>query len=270
MSVLLRAELAKLTYNKWLFVLIPALSAVYVWMIATHYRWNESLAWEQIIRFPYSWGAVFQGLIVVFSLSPCFAQEHQAKTASLIFSTRNGRSLLTWAKIAASLLLITAIVIGFWAFNLTVNLGFAGMEGWDRPVQMLEDYSKSPYSLFMWQYVLVQVATNWIGCIAFALLTLFLSACIRSYLTIFFISGLLFVMPFLIRNSSELSWTWLMKNGSMIEPMRVTNLFNRSRYVEVGEWLLPLPLVAFYAYVVLLICLFLCGTVGRIKKKDVG
>lgn len=90
------------------------------------------------------------------------------------------------------------------------------------------------------------------------------------YLSIFFISGIVFVLPFLIRNSSELSVTWLIKYGTMIELMRVVNVFNWPRYVEVGEGLLELPLTVFYLHTLVLAVGCLIGTLYTIKKKETG
>lgn len=268
MKRLIWTELGKLLANKGFFALLIGCSAAYGWLTSTHYYWNKTVAWEQIVQFPYSAGAVFIGLALIFTLTPSFSQEHQSGMVPLIFSTRKGILPLTWAKLVAALLLTSIVVIGYWLLNLAVNLGFAGTGGWNQPMQVLEGYAYSPYTLDVWQYVLVQWATNWLGSCVFALFILFLSARIRSYLTLFFISGTVFLLPFLIRNSSEMSLTWLIKYGSMIDLMRVENLFNRLRFVEVGEGMVNLPLVAFYLYAVLLAVGCLVGTLRTMIKQE--
>lgn len=268
MKGLIRAELGKLLANKGFFALLIGCSAVYSWLTFIYYLWNQTLAWERIVQFPYSAGSVFIGLALIFALTPSFAQEHQSGTAPLIFSTRKGVLPLTWAKLVAALLLTSIVVSGYWFLNLAVNLGFAGTGGWNQPMQVLEGYAHSPYPLAVWQYVLVQWTTNWLGACVFALFILFLSARIRSYLTSFFISGTVFLLPFLIRNSSEMSLTWLIKYGSMIDLMRVENLFNRLRFVVVGEGELSLPLVVFYLYTVLFAVGCLVGILRTMSKQE--
>lgn len=116
---------------------------------------------------------------------------------------------------------------------------------------------------------MVQFLTNWLGCIVFGFFILFVSAKCRSYLTVFFIAGIVFIIPFFIRNTSDLSIPWLMKNVSMIEIMRVENLFNRQRFVQVGTWMLKLPIIYFYIQMILLSALFISGTFQIIRKREV-
>lgn len=200
--------------------------------------------------FPYSFGVVSYGSVILLSLHSVFNQEYQWKTIELLLSSKHGRTRVIIAKITASLAHITLVTALLWIINLTVNLWFAGWSGMDWPIQTLSRYESSPYALLVWQYVLLQVFTSWIGCIAFGLLILYFSAKSKSPLTVFFITGLVYVLPIFIHNISDFSIPWLIKNLLVTDFMRVENLFNRHRFVNIGAWKLDLPPSTFFTYII--------------------
>jgi len=242
---------------------------IYLFMTWSYYRWHSASAWERITEFPYSWGSMSTGLLMLLALPSVFTQEYQLQTDALLLSSRHGRDKLIQSKIIAALLFITVAVLGGWIINIGVNVAFAGWKGWESPIQTLPRHELAPYALVTWEYLLLQLVTNWLGCILFGLFVLYLSARSRTNLTVFFIAGVVLVMPFFIRNSSELSVTWLMKNLPMVDAMRVINLLNRPRFVRTDEWVIQLPYPVFVIYFLLLAALLLMGIYRAFRAREI-
>jgi len=268
MVLLIRAELHKIVRHKWVPLFSVSCALVYVLMTWNDYRWNDGSAWERMILFPYSSGSVFEGLMMLLALPVCFTQEYQLKTDALLLSSKLGRNQAIVAKITASIVFITVFVFGCWTLNAAANIGFAGWGGWDWPIQRLPRHESSPHTLVVWQYVLVQAVTNWLGCIVFGLFVLFLSARSGSYLVVFFIAGVVFVLPFFIHNTSDVSLPWLMKNLPMTDFMRAVNILNRHRFVNIGNQTIQLPVIIFYSYMILLAAILAVAVYRCFKNQE--
>jgi len=266
---LVQAEWHKLTRNPAILIFGAVATLSYLFMTWSYYRWHSAPAWDRITDYPYSWGSMCIGLLMLLALPAVFTQEYQLQTDALILSSKYGKDKLIQSKIIAALLFVTIAVTGGWIINIGVNVAFAGWEGWESPIQTLPKHELAPYALVNWQYMLIQLATNWLGCIVFGLFILYLSVRSRTNLTIFFIAGLVLVMPFFIRNSSELSVTWLMKNLPMVDAMRVINLLNRPRFVRIDEWVLQLPFPMFITYLCLLAVLLMLGIYRAFRAREI-
>ncbi|WNQ11966.1 hypothetical protein MJA45_02585 [Paenibacillus aurantius] len=256
MGRLIHSEWVKITKGKGLLALSVLYFLAYAYLTHTHYRWNPTSAWEAMAYFPYSAGAVTEGLLLLLALSSVYTEEDKGGTTALILSSRYGRARLPLAKLAAALLFTTVLVLGCWIVCIGTQVWHAGWDGWQEPLREWPRYSLSPYKLSAWEYVVVQIVTNWLGCAVFAIFLLSLSAWSRHSLTVFFIGGMMLVLPFFIRNHSSLDIYWLLQNLPMTEVMRVENLYSRPRYVEWKGGRMPLPLASFYLYMLLLAGLF--------------
>jgi hypothetical protein len=166
----------------------------------------------------------------------------------------------------AAMFFITLVVIAFWVVNILVNISMAGISGWSLPLQDLERYRASPYSLSVWQYCTAQILTNLIGCIVFGLFILMLSVWNKSILVVFFVGGIVFSIPFLVRNISELSIAWGIKNLFFTEFMRVENMFSRARSINYGDWTIRVNILFFYFYTCSLAALFMEEIYRSFKK----
>lgn len=132
----------------------------------------------------------FAMLAVCVTLSPVFSAEYQGGTDAVLLSTRHGRSRLVGAKIAASLIYVTAyfalaaaVVVGF-------SVGLRGAEGFGRSVQNI--MFACPYPLSAGQAALVMVGCLFLATVGIAALTLLLSSRTRSSLAVF-VAGMLIV-----------------------------------------------------------------------------
>jgi len=270
MPTLVRMELYKLAWSRTVLLAGIGIVAAYLVQAFTHYQWHDSMAWDSIARFPYAAGAAYEGFLLLLVLPACFIQERAWGTDALLLSARNGPNKGIAAKMLAAAIYVTVVVSFCWVLNIVVNFFFASWSGWDLPIQKLQNYEDSPYSLTVWQFVGIQAATNWIGCMVLALFTTYLSAVCKSSLTVLFIAGIVFALPFFVHNLSELSIPWAIKNAGMMEVLRVQNIYNRPRFVWLGTWRMGLPLAGFYSYMMLLGLLCSVGTYrkGSRRKAD--
>ncbi|AMA73329.1 MULTISPECIES: ABC transporter permease [Aneurinibacillus] len=269
MGILIWQELYKIWNNKIVWLMIGLFASIYLFTTHTYYTWHSMMAWDRIADFSYSSGSIFEGILILLALSTSFSQEYQLKTDSIILSSKYGRNKLVTAKILASLSFITVLVLGFWILNITFNILMVGDIGWNLPIQSLQKYSSSPYAISIWQYCMIQIATNWLGCVAFGLFVLWLSVINRSYLVVFFVAGVVFATPFFIRNISHFSIIWIIKNASMTEFMRVENIFDSQRTVNWSEITIPLPYPIFYAYILALTIIFVGAIYRCFKTRQV-
>ncbi|GBF74968.1 ABC transporter permease [Paenibacillus sp. 598K] len=252
MLVLLRMELYKLVCHRWLPVACLGIAAAAIAQATVLDYGPPVSAWEDIARFPYASGAVYEVLLLLLVLPTIYNGERRWSMLPLLHSTRWGRSRALTAKMLAAGLYTTGVVLGCWLLGLAVHLSAAGVAGWALPIQTLPDYADAPWSLSIWQYTLIQLATNWLGCMAYMLLIVWLSARCRSPLTVMFAGGMVFAVSVLIHNHSDFSLPWALKSLTMIEVLRVENVFSRPRFVHIGDLTLTLPPAWFLLHTLLL------------------
>jgi hypothetical protein len=269
MTTLWKYELYKILHNKIALGVIAFFIPFYIYTSYSHYFWRPGIAWERIVAFPFSFGSLFEGMVILLALSGTFTNEYILKTDSIILSSRYGRKETVTAKIAAAAIFISMTVIAFWIINLSLNLWFAEASGWTQPIQDLPRYNVSPYALTIWQYCIVQFFTNWLGCIVFGLFVLMLSVYNKAILVVFFVGGIVFTLPFLIRNISDFSIVWTIKNMSPTEYMRVESMYNRVRFLRIEEWSIPLPLYIFYIYIAAMMLAFTRVIYRRFEAHEV-
>ena len=268
MGGLVQHELYKIVSNKFVIAVILLFIPFYIGLSYMDYYWHAKLSWENILLFPYEIGTVYEGTVILLALAGVFSQEHTFNTNALILSTKHGRMKLTTAKILAAIVFLTNVVLGAWLVNVVVNVLMAGGTGWSLPIQELEGYSGSTYLLNVWRYMIVQIGTNWFGCIVFGVFILCLSSVNRTILLTFFIGGISLLLPFLIRNFSDFSFSWVLKNLLFTETMRVVNLFNRQRFLEILDIEIQLIIWFFYLYSCL-IGIVLVFVIYRVANKRI-
>lgn len=150
--------------------------------------------WENII----SCAAflVFAILAVCVTLASTFSFEYQSGADAVVLATRRGRSALVGAKVAAALVYATgyfalcaAVVVGF-------SLVFYGADGFWLSMQSIA--LSSPYPLTAGQAALVLVGLMYAACMGFACLTLALSSCTSSTLSVFLTDVVLVLLTGLV------------------------------------------------------------------------
>ncbi len=142
---------------------------------------------------------MFALLAVCIVVAPVFSGEYQAGTDAVILSAKYGKTKLTTAKIAASLLFGTAAFILHIVVACGLPLAAFGADGWNLPLQIAN--TTIPYPLTFLQAVLINIGIIYLVLLAMVGLTLLLSAQLKSpYLVLIILVPILFIPMFLTPN----------------------------------------------------------------------
>ena len=144
---------------------------------------------------------MFALLAVCIVVAPVFSGEYQAGTDAVILSAKYGKTKLTTAKIAASLLFGTAAFIIHVVVACGLPLAAFGADGWNLPLQIAN--TTIPYPLTFLQAVLINIGIIYLVLLAMVGLTLLLSAQLKSpYLVLIILVPILFIPMFLTPNGT--------------------------------------------------------------------
>ncbi|MFD2116257.1 hypothetical protein ACFSTH_08780 [Paenibacillus yanchengensis] len=226
-------------------------------------------AWEAIATFPYMEGTLVQAAILLAALPAVFSGEYESKMDALLLSSSHGKKQVIFAKILATILFTTSVVLLSWLLGSIIHWLFTTHADPYASIASLTNHEQTPYHFSLWQYSFVQLVTNWIGAIAFSMFILYVSVHTRHYIISYFIGGLLLTLTFFIRNFSVFSVEWVLKYMTLIDVMRVQNMFSRERFVMIGNYTLSLPISIFYSYVIVAICMFSFGCYYHFKHRQV-
>ena len=152
---------------------------------------------------------MFALLAVCIVVAPVFSGEYQAGTDAVILSAKYGKTKLTTAKIAASLLFGTAAFILHIVVACGLPLAAFGADGWNLPLQIAN--TTIPYPLTFLQAVLINIGIIYLVLLAMVGLTLLLSAQLKSpYLVLIILVPLLFIPMFLTPNGTTGAYNLLL------------------------------------------------------------
>ena len=144
---------------------------------------------------------MFALLAVCIVVAPVFSGEYQAGTDAVILSAKYGKTKLTTAKIAASLLFGTAAFILHIVVACGLPLAAFGADGWNLPLQIAN--TTIPYPLTFLQAVFINLGIIYLVLLAMVGLTLLLSAQMKSpYLVLIILVPILFIPMFLTPNGT--------------------------------------------------------------------
>lgn len=144
---------------------------------------------------------MFALLAICIVVAPVFSGEYQEGTDAVILSAKYGKTKLTTAKIAASLLFGTAAFILHVVVACGLPLAAFGADGWNLPLQIAN--TTIPYPLTFLQAVLINIGIIYLVLLAMVGLTLLLSAQMKSpYLVLIILVPILFIPMFLTPNGT--------------------------------------------------------------------
>ena len=169
-------------------------------------------------------------LILGYLCAGIFAGEYRWKADAVFFSARHGRGRAVWAKIKAGFVMVTGL---YWASVLIytlVGLGILGFDGWNCLLQI--DMWKSFYHLTMGKAWLLTVVGGYIGCLFFALLTMWVSAKTRSTVFASMVPFLLVFLPTFLEN---LNSDWVSKALGLF-PHQLLEIYQALRYFYVYDF----------------------------------
>lgn len=197
--------------------------------LETPFYLDYTEGWKQIC-YNAPFVIMMAALILGYLCAGIFAGEYRWKADAVFFSARHGRDRAVWAKIKAGLLLVTLVYWGSVLFYTLVGLGILGFDGWSCPLQI--DMWKSFYHLTMGKAWLLTVVGGYIGCLFFALLTMWVSAKTRSTVFASMVPFLLVFLPTFLEN---LNSDWVSKALGLF-PHQLLDIYQALRYFYVYDF----------------------------------
>ena len=196
--------------------------------LETPFYLDYTEGWKQVM-YNAPFVIMMAALILGYLCAGIFAGEYRWKADAVFFSAKLGRNMAVWAKIQAGFLLVTLVYWGSVLFYTLVGLGILGFEGWSCPLQI--DMWKSFYHLTMGQAWLLTVVGGYIGCLFFALLTMWVSAKTRSTVFASMVPFLLVFLPTFLEN---LNSDWVSKALGLF-PHQLLEIYQALRYFYVYD-----------------------------------
>lgn len=198
-----------------------------------NYSQEEKAFWlkkEQEVQTPFQWGdksamdtvwiiiqiAFYLMFVLAVCISPVFASEYESGAATLLLTTKYGKTKLIWAKISAAVLFslgYVAIGIGMGIAIEGIAVGFQGAE---LPVQLWGTII--PYNWTIGKTCVVSFAMVLLLAGAFTLFTMFVSARIKGSLMTLVIGFAVLIGPAFLPMSKE-SGLW--NHMNYLFPVRV-------------------------------------------------
>ncbi|MBZ9686913.1 hypothetical protein G9F72_011310 [Clostridium estertheticum] len=186
------------------------------------------------------WGAInvmsssflFVGLLLLLclGLSGVFTEEYSKGMDALILSSKYGKKTIIIAKVLASCIYSSSVVLIFGITTILSSiLSYGDIDGFDSPMQTLSFYSTSPYYLNLSQVYLLKFLMLFIGILASGLLVLMFSSRIRNLLATFFVSFAAILIPTYLAEKMGLEHSILgliNSYGYFISPDNLLNRFN--------------------------------------------
>lgn len=164
-----------------------------------------------------------------------FTQESQYGILPLIRISSNGRSPTVWAKLITTLI-ITFVTVILFLLESWILVGISsGYSSISNGLQVFEYFTYCPYSLKIYEYLLIFILTKFIVSFFIALSVLFFSCIVNSYLLVYTfgiclygINFVLFTIPYLNSNSIflNLNLVSLLSVNPLFSNFTILNLFN--------------------------------------------
>ena len=197
--------------------------------LETPFYLDYTEGWKQIC-YNAPFVIMMAALILGYLCAGIFAGEYRWKADSVYFSARHGRDRAVWAKIKAGFVMVTLVYWGSVLFYTLVGLGILGFDGWSCPLQI--DMWKSFYHLTMGKAWLLTVVGGYIGCLFFALLTMWVSAKTRSTVFASMVPFLLVFLPTFLEN---LNSDWVSRALGLF-PHQLLEIYQALRYFYVYDF----------------------------------
>lgn len=208
---------------------------------------------------------MFALLAICIVTAPVFSGEYQAGTDAVILSAKYGKTRLTTAKIAASLLFGTAAFILHVVVACGLPLAAFGIDGWNLPLQIANTTVPYPYTFL--QAVLINIGIIYLVLLAMIGLTLLLSAKMKSpYLVLIILVPILFIPMFLTPNGTTGIYNLLL----FLMPYRSTMPeFGKYISYQFGGLVLDAITVRAVLYAILTVIMLMLARLG-FKKHQVA
>lgn len=170
-------------------------------------------------------------IVLGYMVSGIFADEFRWHSDALLFTTYRGRASAVWDKIKAGLLLVSVVYwVGISLYTLFTLIYF-GADGSDCFIQINITGWKSFYNITNLQRYGLMILLGYIGNLFFALLTMWISAKMKSAVFAVTVPFILIFVPSILENLDSLLITKL----TSILPDRLLRIGEVLRYFDLLE-----------------------------------
>lgn len=221
------------------------------------------------------WENVFENLpslflviafVIALSLAAVFAGEYQRGTDAIVLSTRYGRSKAIVAKLKASFIVSTGLIIFSIAIYTFLILGVFGFDGSGAHVQMIKFLAPVPYTVietYLWTVLIGSLA-----CLMAGALTLWFSSRMSNSFSVIVAAGVLLVGTQFIpdsKNSRLLGYLTDLLPGNMFDSFRKITGYE---IFNIGGQLIPTYKIM-VVFSIIAIALLIPFTYRAFKKHQV-
>lgn len=233
--------------------------------------------WAYLLEYIDQFGTVFMIIFILLGLAPVFANEYALGAASLLRSSRRGKSKLVTAKCLASMIYVVLCVVLFTGVNLLIYwLRFGNLAGADTPIQSVAmyfntfDYEFSSYRFTALQYYGIQFLTHAAGSVVFGCIVLLVSVLSSTPFIAVSVSAAVIGLPYLaydVLNLHSGSIKWL-EDFQLSTMVRVTRLFQYDIHYSILG--LNLPYFRLYMAVITLLTIgVIVFTYRTFRRREV-
>lgn len=174
-------ETAKKAGNSYLAKVNEKIAATYEnRTIGVYYNANSFSAYLD-----YGFSSFLVLLLILLAASSVFSGEHESGMRNLQYSTTNGRTQLSIAKISAVSIFIIFICVLFSISDFITFKTVLRLEGYSAPVYSISDYADTPLQMSIGSFVLVTELIKMIGFLFFGLIICFFSSLIKKSFAVF-------------------------------------------------------------------------------------
>lgn len=171
--------------------------------IHTPYEYGYHAGWELLLSCLELFVIGIVGICIC--VSGTFSSEYQSGAASVILSSRYGKSKLVRAKIAAAFAYSFLVFTLFILVGCGIQLTIFGIDGWNLPVQVLNTIA--PYPMSLLSAAIVAVTTLYLVLLGMVSFTLLLSAKMKTSVPVLALIILVTMLPMFL-GISETSGVW--------------------------------------------------------------
>ncbi|MEE1002520.1 MAG: hypothetical protein U0L17_02085 [Acutalibacteraceae bacterium] len=177
----------------------------------------------------YNFSSILVMLLIIFTVSIVFSNEHQLNTYAIVKSAKLGGRITAMSKQCAVIIFVFAVCSCFYLSDFLTFLHIGNIFGLSAPIYQIKEFSLTPLTMSVWQFILFSFFIKLIGMVILSFIVLVLSALSRQNITPFVFSCMiLFGMMYLsgTEKSDYFNFISLIDCKSLFLSVNFANIFN--------------------------------------------
>ncbi len=192
--------------------------------------------WEEFFNTVPMFFQYIVGLLIVIGIAPLFADETGTGIASILLTTRYGKSRMLWNKALAAMLYAIVIFGAFAAAAIAAQLCIYGTDSLSASIQLIS--RKSPYNMSVGGALCLWMLLGMLASVTAAAMTMLFSAVAGSAFTAFVPAAIVYILPSFSYAGLSPSFHRTMKLLPSAVIGNIDTLFAAADYYSVGGCLI--------------------------------